>query len=91
MFYDEVKSEKDKIPQHVFYLESNYAAKGDLRKYIINHKEPIQEHQAKKIFYQLCLAVDHLHENGLAHRDIKPANVFLDNENNAILGDLGII
>ena len=26
----------------------------------------------------MILALDHMHQNGIAHRDIKPANIMLD-------------
>lgn len=32
-----------------------------------------------------------LHENGYIHRDIKPQNVFIDSNNNLILGDFGLV
>ncbi len=35
------------------------------------------EEKAAIIFKQLVLAVEHLHEHGIAHRDIKPENILL--------------
>eukprot|EP00834_Sanchytrium_tribonematis_P008084 NODE_853_length_3537_cov_0.511053.p1 type:complete len:306 gc:universal NODE_853_length_3537_cov_0.511053:2360-3277(+) len=42
-----------------------------------------------KIVYQVLSALHHLATKGIAHRDIKPENIFLDDQNNAILGDFG--
>ena len=39
---------------------------------------------------QLLCAVDHLHSNGFMHRDIKLENVFIDRNDNAVLGDMGM-
>eukprot|EP00794_Sanderia_malayensis_P013796 gene13796-15241_t len=35
------------------------------------------EETSKIIFYQMLLAVDYLHKNGITHRDLKPENVLL--------------
>lgn len=46
-----------------------------------------------KIFYQIVLALGHIHKrkNGkILHRDIKPANIFLDANYNVKLGDFGL-
>ncbi|XP_075425131.1 serine/threonine-protein kinase Chk2 isoform X2 [Ascaphus truei] len=37
----------------------------------------LQEPTAKLYFYQMLLAVQYLHENGVIHRDLKPENVLL--------------
>ncbi|XP_030074093.1 serine/threonine-protein kinase Chk2 [Microcaecilia unicolor] len=37
----------------------------------------LKEATAKLYFYQMLLAVQYLHENGITHRDLKPENVLL--------------
>lgn len=37
------------------------------------------------IFYQLCLAVQHLHSKKIAHRDLKPSNVILREEDDYVM------
>jgi serine/threonine protein kinase len=42
-------------------------------------------------FIPLVEAVAYLHKNKKVHRDIKPDNIFLDNDNNLVLGDFGLV
>ncbi|GCE99729.1 serine/threonine protein kinase [Zygosaccharomyces mellis] len=44
----------------------------------------------KKVFLQLCSALEHCHHNGVFHCDIKPENVLLDENNNVHLCDFGL-
>ena len=45
---------------------------------------------ALKLTSQVCDALDYAHNNKIVHRDIKPANIFIDEEGNAKVGDLGL-
>ena len=40
---------------------------------------------------QVTVAVQYLHERNHIHRDIKPENIFIDENDDAKLGDLGTI
>jgi serine/threonine protein kinase len=42
-------------------------------------------------FRSLVNTVAQLHDQGMVHRDIKPANVFVRNDEELVLGDLGIV
>ncbi|MFZ5518622.1 MAG: protein kinase domain-containing protein [Candidatus Zhuqueibacterota bacterium] len=46
---------------------------------------------ALNAFRPLVEGVVELHNNNMVHRDIKPENVFIDQDNNLILGDFGLI
>jgi serine/threonine protein kinase len=46
---------------------------------------------ALKAFRPLVEGVSELHKRGWVHRDIKPENIFVDLDNNLILGDFGLI
>ena len=45
---------------------------------------------AVEIGWQVCSALQHLHNNGIIHRDLKPANLFFTKEGKLKLGDFGI-
>ncbi len=40
--------------------------------------------------WQLCSALQHLHNNGVVHRDLKPSNVYFTEDGTVKLGDFGI-
>ncbi|NDJ54141.1 MAG: serine/threonine protein kinase [Chloroflexi bacterium] len=46
---------------------------------------------ALRLFTQVASAVDYAHRKELLHRDIKPANVLLDESDNALLADFGLV
>lgn len=48
------------------------------------------ESEAKFLFYQLCLAVDHCHRNQIAHRDVKLENILVTKSNQVKLCDFGL-
>jgi len=53
-------------------------------------KNPVPSADIEKWSSQLVQAASHMHSHGFIHRDIKLENIFLDADNNAILGDLGM-
>jgi tetratricopeptide (TPR) repeat protein len=73
------------------YIVSQYVAGGDLARALRDHGtefRPLQ--RAVRIGAQICRALLHAHENGVAHLDVKPANIFLDEKGDALLGDFGL-
>jgi len=43
----------------------------------------------KHLFYQLCLAISHIHEKNICHRDITPSNILLSSKGDLVLADFG--
>lgn len=61
---------------------------GELFDYL-TEKGRIPEEETRRIFGQICLAVNYLHEKGIVHRDLKLENVLLDERCRIKLGDFG--
>jgi len=75
-----------------FHIYQEYAVNKDLFDYIdiyINQKEKFNYEFCKKIILQLSNVVKYIHEKNYIHRDIKPENIFLNHNNDIILGDFG--
>lgn len=66
-----------------FWIEMEYAEKGDLYSLIKTHKmnkEHILESQIMDYFVQICLGLYEIHHKGIVHRDIKSQNIFLNSQ-----------
>lgn len=75
------------------YLVMDYLSGEDLSS-ILEREIILPEPQAREIFRQACMGLDHAHSKGVIHRDLKPSNLFLEpQEDNTIivkLVDFGI-
>ena len=72
---------------------TEYAENGDFEKKINSHsidKKYFEEIDILNWLFQVCLALQYLHENSIVHRDIKPSNIFLMENNTIKLGDFGL-
>ena len=74
-----------------FYIIMEYLEGGSLKDYI-KEKRLIGEREAKRLCFQMCLAINHLHEKGVAHRDLKLENFIFSDEDrtNLKLIDFGL-
>jgi serine/threonine protein kinase len=71
------------------WFVSQFYSKGSLDKHLKIYVGDF--FKALKALRPLIEGVSELHKMGYVHRDIKPQNVFLDSNNNLILGDFGLI
>lgn len=73
-----------------FYFMSMEFIKGRDLAEILQSPFNLSLKDALKLTCQVCDALAYAHKNNIVHRDIKPANIFVDEEGNAKVGDLGL-
>lgn len=67
------------------YLVFEYCEGGELYESLAKYGR-MDEKQAARIFYQILLAINYMHKQGICHRDIKADNcLFLLNSSNSPL------
>jgi len=81
------------IGDETLYIELEYAKAGTLADHIKRQKIEGEYFDQETIlwhFYQLCKAVEYIHDVGIMHRDIKALNIFFMQSGLLKLGDFGI-
>ena len=71
----------------------DYAERGDLAQEIKKHNEAGESFAEETIWryvIQVCRGLQYLHKTRILHRDVKAQNVFLDKDNDVLIGDLGL-
>lgn len=71
-----------------YLLVQDFAHGGDLCSEIVSQGR-IKEATCKLYFFQICSAVQHMHDHNLVHLDIKPDNVLLQ-DSSVKLADFGL-
>ena len=72
------------------YLSMEYAALGDLRKYITAQGAPLSPELGTEFLRQSLEAMEFIHATGVLHRDLKPDNILVINEKEIRLADFGL-
>ncbi len=57
----------------------------------LKDKGPLTAEEAVAVFLQIAEGLRYLHSHHILHRDVKPSNIFLTANNQAKLGDFGLI
>jgi serine/threonine protein kinase len=70
------------------HLIMEFVSAGNLCSYV-KRRRRLPEEEARKIFHQICIALDYMHECEIIHRDVKLENVLLDKDGNSKLIDFG--
>ena len=63
--------------KNVFYIVQEFCSGGDLGKVFAKYSTRFPENLAKDYMWQIMLALNYIHNKGIAHRDIKPENFLL--------------
>ena len=83
-YYDSFQ-DKDK-----YYILMEYCDGKNLKDYIKENTESIEENIIYNIIKQICIGIKKIHEMKIVHRDIKPENIFMNNKMEIKIGDFGI-
>lgn len=72
------------------WIEMEYADGGTLAQYLAKLDRELEEKEILKMFYEMTLALQCIHQHKILHRDMKTQNIFLTLEGVVKLGDFGI-
>ncbi|XP_014250378.1 serine/threonine-protein kinase nekl-2-like [Cimex lectularius] len=85
-----VKYRHHKIKDDILTIAMEYAEDGNLKNFINTRPEKLEEDLMLRIFTQIILAVNYIHEQNIVHRDICAENVLLKKRFQVKLSDFGI-
>jgi serine/threonine protein kinase len=73
----------------VYYIAMEYIPGRSLYR-LIHDEGPLAVPRLARLFAEVCLALDHAHNQGLIHRDLKPSNIIITPNDHAKVLDLGL-
>ncbi|MBI4712714.1 MAG: tetratricopeptide repeat protein [Planctomycetes bacterium] len=73
-----------------YYLTMDYIEGPSLDGLLKDKDNHLTPRRTAEMFYQIALAVDYAHQEGIIHRDIKPSNILIDRNGNTYLTDFGL-
>ena len=76
--------------ENKFNILMEYGGEINLKQYIENKEELIEENIIKDIILQICIGIKEIHKNNIIHRDLTPDNIFINKNNKIKIGDFGI-
>jgi serine/threonine-protein kinase len=77
------------VEDGIYYIVMEYV-KGKTLKEIIKERAPMPYYETINISRQICLALEHAHNNNIIHRDIKPQNILITHDGIVKVADFGI-
>lgn len=72
------------------FIITEYASRGNLHDFIKRQRTKLPEDLIWKLLIQMLSGLNHMHTKKILHRDFKTLNVFLDDDNNVKMGDMGV-
>jgi serine/threonine protein kinase len=73
----------------VYYIAMEYIPGRSLYR-LVHDEGPLPVPRLARLFAEVCLALDHAHNQGLIHRDVKPSNIIITPNDHAKVLDLGL-
>jgi serine/threonine protein kinase len=73
----------------VHYIAMEYIPGRSLYR-LVHDEGPVPVPRLARLFAEVCLALDHAHNQGLIHRDLKPSNIIVTPNDHAKVLDLGL-
>jgi len=80
---------KHKPEEKALYLYMQYYPKGDLEDFLLKNPK-IDFRKRLKMLIDILVGLMELHSRFIIHRDLKLKNIFVDDQDNCVVGDLGI-